>query len=56
MGGICNSVGGGVSLTWHRDAGAGGECRSVLQARVVNPKQVDVAASTSDHSGCPGMR
>jgi len=27
----------------------------VVKARVVNGKQVDVAASRSDRSGCPGM-
>ena len=36
--------------------GAGEEYGSVcVKARVVNGKQVDVAASRSDRSGCPGM-
>jgi len=45
---------GGVFFICHR--GAGEEYGSVcVKARVVNGKQVDVAASRSDRSGCPGM-
>jgi len=52
--GIYNSVGGGVffdmppQCRWRISVG--------VKAKVINQKQVDVTASRSDHSGCPGMR
>ena len=45
---ICNWVSGGVFLTCYRGASAGGKYQSGVKAsRVVNWKQVDVAASRS---------
>ena len=49
--GICNLIDGGVFLAYH--------CSAIsvdVKARVLNGKQVDVAASRADRSGCPGMR
>ena len=59
MAGICTQSVAVFLLTPHRAGGAGGdgEYWSVrVNARVVNRKQVDVAALRSDRSGCPGMR